>query len=335
MLGYKNILIFGEIDRGRLCLMTTQLLRIGKMLATDLKQELHVIFLNGEPQSIVAEAYGYGADKVFMAADELLADYMTDSYMQVMEQAAIQLEPMIILFGQNHKGLDLAPRLAFRLNTGVTTDCVDLKIEKKTGLLEQVKPVFGGKAHVHYCNSGNGPQIATVREGAFDPADYDESKTGAVIDFPLKLDSSRIRTRFIKKEKDTSQAMALKLAGAGVVVSGGRGLKKPEGVDLILETADLLDGAIAGSRPAIDRGWLPSSLQIGLTGKKVSPQVLIAVGISGALQHMAGCLKSKTIVAINTDESAPIFRFSHFGVVGDYQEVLKGFNDEIRRGLAR
>ena len=331
MEGYENILIFGEMDGERLSAMTTQLMRIGKELSTELKQELHLLFLHREFQKTVEEGYGYGAERVYLAADPLLENFMTDTYLQAMEQAARELKPAIILFGQDDRGQDLAPRLAFRLKTGVTLDCVDLKIDLEKGILEQVKPVFGGKALAHYCCPEGRPQIASVREGAFDPADYDEFKKGEVIEFPLSLDPSRIRTRFVKKERDESQALVLKLASANVVVSGGRGLKKNEGIDLIQETADLLDGAIAGSRPVIDYGWLPSPLQVGLTGKKVNPQVYIAVGISGALQHMAGCLKAKTIVAINSDELAPIFKLSHFGAVGDYKEVLKGFNDEVRR----
>ena len=248
-----------------------------------------------------------------------------------MEQAAAELKPSIILFAQNDKGLDLAPRLAFRLKTGVAVDCVDLKIDMDKGVMVTVKPVFGGKAHVDASSLESRPQIASVREGAFDPADFDESKKGEVNELSLSMDASKVKTRFVKKEKDQSLALALKLAAANVVVGGGRGLKKQEGIDLIQETADLFDGAIAGSRPVVDNGWLPTSLQIGLTGKKVNPQVYMAVGISGALQHMAGCSKSKTIVAINSDEGAPIFKLAHYGVVGDYKEVLKGFNDEVKK----
>jgi electron transfer flavoprotein alpha subunit len=331
MEGYENVLIFGEMDGEHVSAMTAQIMRIGKKLAEDLKQELHVIFVDEQHRATAAEAHGYGADKVYMAADALLAHYMTDSYLQVLEQAANELKPAIILFGQNQTGLDVAPRLAFRLKTGVTLDCVNLTIDGGTGMLEQVKPVFGGKAQCHFLSQIAGPQIATVREGAFDPAEYESSKTGEIVEFAATLDASRIRTRFIRKEKDASQDLALKLAGASIVVSGGRGLKNDAGVDLIKETAELLNGAVAGTRPAIDLGWMPNSLQVGLTGKKVNPQVYLAVGISGALQHMAGCLKSKTIVAINTDESAPIFRLSHFGVVGDFQGVLKGFNEEFKK----
>jgi electron transfer flavoprotein alpha subunit len=331
MEGYQNILIFGEMEGNRLSTLTTQIMRIGKEVSKGLKQEMHLLFLGGKSQKTGEQGYGYGADKVYMASNLLLENYMTDPYIQAMEQVVNRLKPSIILFGQNDRGLDLAPRLAFRLKTWVTLDCVDLKINSENGLLEQVKPVFGGKAHSHYYCVDRHPQIASVRDGVFNPADYDQSKTGEVFQLSLSLDPANIRTRFLKKQEDASLALALKLASANVVVSGGRGLKKKEGVYIIQETADLLDGAIGGSRPAVDYGWLPSTLQVGLTGKKVNPQVYIAVGISGALQHMAGCSKSKTIIAINSDESAPIFKFSHFGVVGNYREVLEGFNDEVRR----
>ena len=331
MEGYRDILIFGEKDGDRLSPMTTQLMRIGKALSGDLKEELHLLLLGGESNKNGDVGFGYGADRVYAGTDPLLEDYMTDTYLQAMSQVVEELKPLVILFGQNDRGLDLAPRLAFRLKTGVTLDCVDLRIDGETGVLEPVKPVFGGKAHAHYCALESRPQIASVREGAFDPAEYDESITGEVLQLTLSLDPSRVRTRLVKKEKDVNLALALRLASANVVVSGGRGLKKQEGINLLRETAELIGGAIAGSRPAVDYGWLPGSLQVGLTGKKVNPQVYIAVGISGALQHMAGCMKSKTIVAINSDDSAPIFKFSRFGVVGDYKEVLKGFNEEIGR----
>jgi electron transfer flavoprotein alpha subunit len=151
-----------------------------------------------------------------------------------------------------------------------------------------------------------------------------------VIAFPVALDAADLRTRLVKKEKDESQAQVLKLASAKTVVCGGRGVGKKEGMDLLMETAELLDGAIAGSRPAIDQGWVPGPLQVGQTGKKVSPRLYMAVGISGALQHMAGCANANTIVAINTDQEAPIFKMSHIGVVGDFQGVLDGFNDEVK-----
>lgn len=331
MTDYKNVLILGEMDGEHLSSMTAQLMRIGKNLSEQMNQELCLVFLGGEPLKGAEAGYGYGADKVYIGVDPLLQNNMSDACLLAMEQMVGDLRPAIVLFGQNDVGLDLAPRFAFRMETGVTLDCVDLNWHSEKGLLEQVKPVFGGKAHGHFFCTESGPQLASVREGAYDSADYDESKKSDVIAYDLKLDPARVRTRFVKKEKDESMALALKLAAADIVVCGGRGLKKKEGMDLVQETAGLLGGAIAGSRPAIDNGWVPSSLQVGLTGKKVNPQVYIAVGVSGALQHMAGCSKSKLIVAINSDESAPIFKLSHIGVVGDYKEVLKGFNEEVKK----
>jgi electron transfer flavoprotein alpha subunit len=331
MAEYKNILIFGEMDGERLSSMTIQLIRFGKRLSTELNQELFLVFFGQETLKGVEAGYGYGVDKVYMGADPLLQNPMTDTYLQAMEQSIGELKPAVVLFGQNDMGLDLAPRLAFRMKTGVSLDCVDLKWDPEKGLLELVKPVFGGKALGRFCGTGSGPQIVSVRDGAFESADFDASKKGDLVALNLSLDPSLVRTRFVKKEKDESLDLALKLASANIVVSGGRGLKKKEGIDLIKETADLLGGAIAGSRPAIDNGWVPSSLQVGLTGKKVNPQIYMAVGISGALQHMAGCSKSKLIVAINSDESAPIFKLSHIGVVGDYKEVLTAFNEEVKR----
>lgn len=329
----RNILVFGERVDGRFTPMTSQLLNIGRKLAKELNHELGLLVLGGSKQKAAKEGFCYGADRVYVAAHPLLENYVTCSYLQAMEQIVGEKNPRIVLFGQNDKGMDLAPRLAFRIKTGVTLDCIHLEID--SGSLRQVKPVFGGKAYGHYYNFDTWPQIVSVREGAFDPAPYDASRTGEVIELSLSFDSSKIKTRFLAKHPDGSSSLALKLASAPVVVSGGRGLRDKEGFELLRETADLLDGAIGGSRPAVDYGWVPSSLQVGLTGKKVGPQVYFAVGISGAIQHMAGCQKAKTIVAINKDEGAPIFKMAHYGVVGDYEEVLKGFNNEVKRLRAK
>lgn len=326
---FRNVLVFGETDGERLSPMTSQLLNIGKRLADELQQALHLLILGENAEKAGKDGFCYGADNVYWAVDPLLVNYMTEPYLQAMEQTVAEQKPMIILFGQNDKGMDLAPRLAFRLKAGVTLDCTHLGID--SGLLQQVKPVFGGKAIAHYYNVDSWPQVISIREGAYDPAPYEASRTGEITGVSLLLDTSKIKTRFLKKRVDDSLSLALKLVSAPVVVGGGRGLKKKEGFELLRETADLLDGALGGSRPAVDNGWLPSALQVGLTGKKVSPQVYFAVGISGAMQHMAGCLKSKTIVAINKDADAPIFGMAHYGVVGDYKDVLKGFNDEVRR----
>jgi electron transfer flavoprotein alpha subunit len=331
MEAYKDILVVGEIAENRVAATTAQVMRVGKRLAEEANQKLNLLFIGEELQQTAEQGYAYGADKVFMAADPQLDVYMTDSYLQVMTQFIAQTKPAVILFAHNETGLDLAPRLAFRLKTGVMLDCVNFSIDSSSGLLKQEKPVFGGKAHASYQGVGEGPQIASGREGANETAEFDPATTGEVEAFTVTIDAAEIRTRFVRKEKDESQAMVLKLASANTVVCGGRGLGKKEGMDLLRESAGLLDGAIAGSRPAIDQGWVPGPLQIGQTGKKVNPKLYMAVGISGALQHMAGCANANTIVAINTDEEAPIFKMSHMGVVGDYKGVLAGFNAEVKK----
>ncbi len=327
----KNILVVGELDDSGVTATTAQVIRVGRTLAEETGQQMHLLFIGGEMQAAAERGYAYGAEKVFMASDPQLENYTTDCYLQVMAKFVEEKKPAVILFSHNQMGLDLAPRLAFRIKAGVMLDCVAYTIDQAGGLLQQERPVFGGKAHARYQGLGNAPQITTVREGAVEPAECDESRTGEVVGFNVVLDAADIRTRFVRKEKDASQEQVLKLASAKSVVCGGRGLGNKEGMDLLMETAGLLDGAIAGSRPAIDQGWVPGPLQIGQTGKKVSPRLYMAVGISGALQHMAGCANANTIVAINTDQEAPIFKMSHIGVVGDYKEVLTGFNDEVRK----
>jgi electron transfer flavoprotein alpha subunit len=331
MEAYSDILVVGEIEENHVTGTTAQVMRVGRYLAEETQQKMNLLFIGGEIQQAAENGYAYGADKVFMVADPQLDAYMTDSYLQVMTEVIAQTKPAVILFTHNEMGLDLAPRLAFRLKTTVMLDCVDFSIDSAKGRLLQEKPVFGGKAHASYQGLGRGPQIASVREGASEPAAHDPTNTGEVVVFPVTIDAADIRTQFVRKEKDASQEMVLKLASANAVVCGGRGLGKKEGVDLLRASADLLDGAIAGSRPAIDQGWVPGPLQIGQTGKKVNPKLYVAVGVSGALQHMAGCANAKTIVAINTDEEAPIFKMSHVGVVGDYKEVLAGFNEEVKK----
>ncbi|MBN1322180.1 MAG: electron transfer flavoprotein subunit alpha/FixB family protein [Thermoleophilia bacterium] len=325
---YENVLVCGEVEDGRITSLTLELLGIGARLAGELRRDLQLVHLGAGIPPGLGEAHGYGAQGVYAAADPLLGTYQPDLYLQAMEQIVDQLRPRIVLFGQTDLGSDLAPRLAFRLRTGVTLDCVDLVIDEETGLLEQVKPVFGGKALATFSCDAR-PQIVSVRQGSFAPAVCAGAATGEVTPLGLALDISRARTRLVEKVQDETLALALNLASASAVVSGGRGLRDQEGVALISETANLLGGTIGATRAAVDEGLLPRSILVGLTGRRVNPRLYVAVGMSGSLHHMAGCMRSGTIVAVNSDDSAPIFTFSHIGVVGDLREVLEAFNDEI------
>lgn len=330
---YRNILVFGEEESGDLSSMTVQLLGIGRKLADELGQELRLLFLGQSPEGDGIAGCHYGADRIYVAKHPLLDNYLPQSYLQALEHIVGEQKPAIVLFGQNDKGMDLAPRLAFRLKTGVTLDCVDLQIDAGTKALKQVKPVFGGKAEAVYCSKNEGPQIVTVRDRAFETPAGDKSRSGKIEHIDLDLDASKLNIRFVEKQTDDSRSLVRALLSAKTVVSGGRCMDGDKGFDILRQTAEILGGTLAGSRPPVDYGWIPNALQVGLTGQKIAPELYLAVGISGAIQHMAGCLKSKAIIAINLDEEAPIFRFSQYGAVGDFREVLTGFNEECKKIL--
>ncbi len=269
-------------------------------------------------------------DNVYVVDGPLLKDYQTDSYVSVLEKVAQQAKPQIILLGQTAVGRDLAPRLAFRLETAVTMDCVALDLDPASGRLLATKPVYGGNAHaVFTCESD--PQITSIRAKVMSPLSPDTSRTGEVIPVEGGLEPSMIRIKLI--EKVIEEVEGIKLEDAPVIACGGRGLSGPEAFEQLKELASLLNGAVGATRPAIDNGWMPDTYQIGLTGKIVTPDLYIAIALSGATQHMAGCSGAKTIVAINRDPNANIFREAHFGVVGDWNKVLPAFTEKIRELL--
>jgi electron transfer flavoprotein alpha subunit len=327
----RRIVVFGELEQDHLSSATLELLTISNHLSKKLESEVALVLCgSGVSEGYLAEGYGYGAHKVYYASDPLLCDYSPDAYVQAMKQVAAESKPAVILFPQTDKALDLAPRLACAIRASVSLDCVGIHVDLNS-VVKLIKPVYGGKAHA-VIGSKTECVIASIRQGSAPVMHYDHTKTGEVTPINLTIDQSRIRVKFVRKLQEEGLTLAAALTSSPVVISGGRGLKRAEGVDLLKETAVLLGGAVAGSRPAVDKGWLPSQLQVGLTGKRVNPHLYIAVGISGSLQHMAGCMKSKTIVAINTDDEAPIFKMAHIGVVGDYKEVLEGFNEEWKQG---
>jgi electron transfer flavoprotein alpha subunit len=327
MAEYEGVLIYAEIGEGKLKAISTELLGCGRKLADDLGQGLYAVLVGSGISSSAREAIVFGADKVYVVDDPLLKDYRTDSYVLVMEKVVKQAMPQIILFGQTTIGRDLAPRLAFRLGTAATTDCIELAIDPETKLMRQTKPVYGGSAvAVFTCRSY--PQIATVRAKAMSPLEPNASRRGEVITVEAGLDPSVIRTKVL--EKVPEEAEGIKLEEAKVIVSGGRSISSADGFKQLEELAKILKGAVGASRPPCDNGWVSDSLQIGLTGKIVAPNLYIAVAVSGASQHMSGCSGAKTIVAINRDPEANIFRQAHFGVVGDWKQILPAFTSKVR-----
>jgi len=332
MAEYKGVMTFCEAKEGKLASIATELLGGGRKLADDLGQELSTVLVGSGISSLAKEAIAFGADKVYMVDDPLLQDYQTDSYVLVMEKVVEQVTPQILLLGQTSIGRDLAPRLAFRLNTAASLGCLELAIDPESKLLLQTKPVYGGNAQaVFVCESF--PQIATVRPKAMAPLEPDQSRKGEVITIDAGLDPSVIRTKVL--EKVPEKVEGIKLEDAEVVVSGGRGIGSAEGFEQLEELARMLKGAVGATRPPCDNDWVPAGAQIGLTGKIVTPDLYIAVALSGSSQHMSGCSGAKTIVAINKDPEANIFREARFGVVGDWKKVLPTFTDKLKELLAK
>jgi electron transfer flavoprotein alpha subunit len=319
----KGVLIFGEVTEGKLESISLELLGIGRKLADELGQELGAVLLGSGIGDAAKEAILFGADKVYVVDDLLLKDYQTDSYTAVMEKVCKQLSPNILLLGQGSIGRDLAPRLAFRLGTGVTMDCIELSIDPETKLMVQTKPVYGGNALAVLVCEQTKPQIATIRVKAVEPSERDDSRTGEIISIPAELDAAAIRTKVLDKVKE--EVAGIRLEDAKVVVCGGRGIGGPEGFGQLEELAKLLGGAVGATRPPCDSGWVAANLQVGLTGKIVTPDVYIGIGLSGSSQHIAGISGAKNIIAINKDPEANIFRVAHYGAVGDYKKVLPTF----------
>ena len=332
MSDYNGIVIFGETIEGKLNTITAELLGCGRKMADELGEELSSVIIGSDLGELAREAITLGADRVYVVDDPLLEDYKTDSYVTVMEKVIREAKPGIVLMGQTSIGRDLAPRLAFRLDTAATMDCVGLSIDPDSQRLLQTKPVHGGIAMAEFVNDLD-PQIATVRSKVMTPLEPDDSRDGEVINVEAGLDPSTIRTRVLEKVKE--EVEGIKLEDAQVVVSGGRGIGGADGFKQLAELAKLLNGAVGASRPACDSGWMPDTSQIGLTGKIVTPDLYLAIGIAGISQHMAGCSGSRTIVAVNKDEEANIFKEAHYGVVGDWKVILPAFTEKVRELLEK
>ncbi len=323
----KGILIIAEAADNKVTNISKELLGIGRKLAKDLGQELSAAILGKDVAGLAKELISYGADNVYVVQDPSLATYQPDAFLMAAEKVCKDVNPSVVLLGHTDAGRDLAPKLAYRLKAGLTTDCVELKVDAATKKVVQTKPVYGGNARADFvCETGL--QMATIRPKAFEALEANASRTGNVVEVKGAVDAAKIRTKvleFIKQE-----AKGVRLEDAPVVVSGGRGLGGPDPFKHLEELAKVLGGAVGASRAVCDAGWMPPTIQVGLTGKVVSPNLYIAVAISGASQHMAGCSGSKFIVAINKDKDANIFKEARYGVVGDWKEVLPPFIEMVK-----
>ena len=329
----KGVLVCGEIAGGKLAPITIELLGIGRKLANELGQELSALLMGGKAGGLGQEAIAYGADNVYVAEDGLLDNYNSDAYTQVAADVCRKALPSIMLLGHTDIGCDLAPRLNGRLKGGLAMDCLGLAIDPATKLLVSTRPIFGGNANATMVSKSARPQMATLRLKTVPPAERNDSRQGKVIPVEEKIDPSAIKVKVVDRIKE--EVEGVKLEDAEVVVSGGRGMGSAQNFEMLRELARVLGGAVGATRPACDEGWAPARLQVGQSGKVVSPKLYLAVALSGAMSHITGCLGSKVIVAINKDKEANIFSVAHFGIVADYKEVLPPLTAKLKELLKK
>ena len=322
-----GVLVAGELSRGELQSITGELLAAGRSIADVTGEEVSVALLNGD-DAAGNVAVSLGADKAYLVQDDVLADMQLDAQIAALEKVCSEVQPSTVLIGRTLAGRDVGPRLAFRLGVGLAQDCLQVEADGTSGRITAVRPVYGGNALAKVTFPGANPQMVVLRAKAYEPLEVDDSRSGEVVVVEPGLDPSVVKARLV--ETVTQESEGMRLEDAGIVVGGGRGLGGPEPFDQLEDLAKLLGGAVGASRAVCDAGWLDHSYQVGLTGKTITPDLYITVGISGASQHMAGCSASKHIVAINRDVDANIFKSASFGVVGDWKDVLPSFIETVR-----
>lgn len=330
---YRGVLVYVEQREGKARPVSWQMLGIGRKLAQKLGVDTIALVMGHNVEHLAQEAIYYGADKVYLTDDPVLKDYRTFPYSRVCLELIRSIKPEIVLFGATYTGRDLAGAIATHLPTGLTADCTILDVEEPPSrLLLASRPAFSEKMVATILCKKYRPQMATARPGVFDALPRDTSRKGEIIPFGCPVKEEDVAARVIEFIKDTKK---VHLEDASVIVAGGRGLGGPEGIKVLKELADALGGEVGATRPLVEAGWISQDHQIGQTGYTVRPKLYIAVGISGAVQHVVGMQNSDVIVAINKDPNAPIFKIAHYGVVGDWAQIVPAMIEEVkkRRGL--
>ena len=323
----KGVWIVAEQRDGALRKISFELASTARKLADQTGDEVCAILLGSGIESLAAELGKYGVDKVFVGDNAAMEPYITEAHAAVVAKVVKENDPAILLLGASVQGKDLSARVAAKLATGLATDCTDVKIDG--GKLVAIRPMYAGKCFGEVVTSTT-PQMASLRPNVFPAAE--NAKAGTVVKVDAAVDAASIKSKILEIQKDTSGKVDL--TEATVIVSGGRGMKGPEGYPILEELADVLKGCVGASRAAVDAGWRPQKDQVGQTGKVVSPNLYIACGISGAIQHLAGMSSSKYIVAINKDAEAPIFTKADYGVVDDLFKVVPELTNACKKLLA-
>lgn len=326
----KGILVYMEQTAGALRNVGFELLGQGRGLADKLGTELTALIITGENgEKMAQQAIHAGANKVYIIEGPAFSHYNTDCYADAAVKMIEAYKPEAVLLGATVDGRDFAPRVAARIGTGLCADCTDLGVDEEKKLVIWTRPTFGGNIMAQILCPEKRPQMGTVRPKVFKKPPMDETRTGEVIKFDSQTPADINRVKFIRDE--IPEGVICNLEEAEYIVSGGRGLGQPENFKIIEDLANALGGVVGASRAAVDAGWIEHLHQVGQSGKTVGPKVYIAIGISGAIQHLAGMNSSDTIIAINKDPDAPIFRVADYGIVGDLFEIVPALTKELKK----
>lgn len=322
-----GILVFAEQRDKKVKKVTFELLSKGKEISSKTGEELSAVIIGSMVSDLADKLAQYGAKKVYIADDERLKDYITEAYTKILTDLIKEINPSIFLCGATIQGKDLSPRVAARLGVGLATDCTEIELTDE-GKILVTRPIFAGKVFVKL-ELKDFPQIVQMRPNALSISTPDETNKPDLVNVKISLTSDDLRSKVVETIITTTGRP--ELTEADIIVSGGRGMKGPENYKIIEELADLLGAAVGASRAAVDAGWIDHMFQVGQTGKTVSPNMYVACGISGAIQHLAGMSSSKIIVAINKDSDAPIFKACDYGVVGDLFQIVPLLTQEIKK----
>lgn len=320
--------VIAEQENGQLMNVTFELLGAAKELCAKLEEKCCAVLVTAAAGELPQQLIAAGADVVYVVEDAKYADYDTELYTDAICQLSKKYDPASIMFGATDDGRDLAPRVAARLHTGLCADCTALDVTDDK-LVAWTRPALGGNICATIICDVNRPQMGTVRPKVFKPAELDNTRTGEVIAF-IPEAGAVSRVELVKKEALSSEN-AVKIDEADMIAAGGRGFGSKENFDVLEQLAALFENsAVAGTRAAIDEGWLTHSQQVGQSGKSVTPHIYFACGISGAIQHLSGMKESDIIIAINKDAEAPIFTVAHYGIVGDVNVILPKLIEKIK-----
>ena len=326
----KDIYVFAEQRDGNIQKVALELIGKGRELAADLDQKVIAVLLGCDIKDKADQLIAGGADKVIVIESPVLAEYTTEPYAKTITAVIRKKDPEIVLVGATAIGRDLAPRVSARVHTGLTADCTKLEIDADTKLLNMTRPAFGGNIMATIVCADHRPQMATVRPGVMKAAEVDASRAGEVEVMEVDLGEADLPVKIlevIKEEKAVAD-----ITEAKILVSGGRGMNdKDNFYGLLNPLAEVLDGVVSGSRATVDAGWLDHECQVGQTGKTVRPDLYLACGISGAIQHVAGMEGSEYIVAIDKNDSAPIFDIADLGIVGNVDTLLPKLTEAIKQ----